>query len=80
MKINESKLQLLRTKHGMSLKELGITPRIISRIRHGQELQARTIYRITQSLGCEVEDIIEAGGDVNGKESNSNESDQTAVH
>ena len=80
MHIDLAKLELAQAKNGKTLAELGISKETIRNIRRGKNVRPTTVYKFAKALGCEVEDLIVVGGDVNGKESNSIESDPAAVH
>lgn len=62
MRIDESKLNLIRAKRGATrLTEIGVTPRIMKRIKNGEPLQIRTIHKIAAALGVDPEDITIRG-------------------
>ena len=59
MRIDENKLNLIRAERGaIRLSDIGITPRIMRRIRKGEPLQIRTVYKIAKALNCDPADLI----------------------
>lgn len=62
-KVNIEKLELVRARAGKPLKDLNIDPNILVRVRKGKPLRASTVYKLAQAFNCEVDEIIDIGGD-----------------
>ena len=59
MKIDINKLRVRQAHTGKTLAELGFCRNTMIRIRHGQNVQPRTVYKFAKALGCSPEDILE---------------------
>ena len=62
-KVSIEKLELVRARTGKPLKDLDIDPNILVRIRKGKPLRASTVFKLAKAFGCEVDEIIDIGGD-----------------
>lgn len=61
-KVNINKLELVRARTGKPLKDLDIDPNVLVRVRKGKPLRASTVYKLAKAFNCEVDEIIDIGG------------------
>lgn len=64
-KLDFEKMELLALKKGWGLsvlqREAGLANRTLFRIREGKnDASASTIYKVSQALGCDVEELLKA--------------------
>ena len=58
MKVDKTKLDLMRARKQLRLSELGVSKVTLKRINAGEELKPYTVGRIAGTLGCDVTEII----------------------
>ena len=61
MKVNIYQLELEQARTGKSWDALGVDRRLISKIKHGQDIQPLTVTRLADKLGVDPERITVRG-------------------